>query len=85
MNYYDIGKPSDVAAFVKTVNTARLANKNKWYALTGTVNGKAIKIKGFGTWLQIFDIDGFYYGTCCDIPVKRFKESLANTFNEVLA
>ena len=67
--------------FVKTINSLRLANKNQWYALIGTVNGKQYKIKGYKTWLQLFIIDGISHNGNMDISVKDFKEKLASSAN----
>ena len=85
MKYYEINEINDAAAFVKLVNGARLASKGQWYQITGEINGKSIAIKGYKTWLQIFRIRGIDNGNCPDLPVARFKESLTNTFNEVIA
>lgn len=81
MNNFDIEEKINVADFVKTVNKARLANKNNWYCFSGFVNGVEIKIKAYGTYLQIFKIDGVSSGGLCDISIKRFKEILTTSFN----
>lgn len=62
--------------FVKTVNSLRLANKNKWYFLSGTVNGCGFEIKGFGTWLQVIKINGINCANCMDQSVAEFKNHL---------
>ncbi len=67
--------------FVKTINSLRLANKNSWYALTGTVNGKKYRVKGFKTWLQILEIDSIKHGGNMDISVKDFKAQLTTSAN----
>ena len=59
--------------FVKEVNNLRLANKNQWYFLTGTVNGKDFKLKGYDTWLQIFEINGWNCSNVMEQSVKDFK------------
>ena len=64
--------------FVKTINSLRLANKNKWYVWTGLVNGKMIQIKAYTTWLQIFRVDNLNVPTCSDISVTEFKKVLSD-------
>ena len=64
--------------FVKTINSLRLANKNKWYVWTGLVNGKMIQIKAYATWLQIFKVDNLHVPTCSDISVTEFKKVLSD-------
>lgn len=59
--------------FVKEVNKLRLANKNQWYFLTGTVNGKDFKLKGYNTWLQIFKINNWNCSNVMEQSVKDFK------------
>ena len=60
--------------FIKTVNSVRLQNKDKWYWWTGTVNGKSVELKAYNTWLQIFRIDGVNYSGQMDISVKQLKQ-----------
>lgn len=67
--------------FIKEINALRLANKNKWYFWQGVVNGKKVEIKGYGTWLQIFRINGLNLWAGMDISIKDFKESLARVGN----
>lgn len=62
--------------FVKTVNSLRLANKNKWYFLNGTVNGCNFEIKGFGTWLQVIKVNDINCANCMDQSVAEFKNHL---------
>jgi hypothetical protein len=64
--------------FVKTLNTLRLQNKGKWYTWSGTVNNKTVQIKAYGTWLQLFFVDGLQCGNCADRIVKEFKNDLTS-------
>lgn len=64
--------------FVKLINSLRLENKNKWYTWQGVVNGKTVIIKAYGTWLQIFKVDGLHIPTIMDIKVSEFKTVLAD-------
>lgn len=62
--------------FVRTVNSLRLANKNKWYTLQGSVNGCNFEIKGFGTWLQVISVNGINCANCMNQSVAEFKQHL---------
>ena len=66
--------------FIKSMNTLRLANKNKWYTFTGVISGRNITIKGFGTWLQVYRIDGINHAGLMGISVKEFKQALADGY-----
>lgn len=62
--------------FVKTVNGIRRGSKGTWYQWTGLVDGKSVQLKGHGTWLQVFRIDGVSYGGLHDQKVVDFKRTL---------
>jgi hypothetical protein len=64
--------------FVEMINKLRLQNKGKWYMWQGTVNNKTVKIKAYGTWLQLFFVDGLQCGNCADRIVKDFKNDLTS-------
>lgn len=36
----------------------RRANKGEWYWYKSEVEGMPVLVKGYGTWLQIFEING---------------------------
>ena len=63
--------------FVKTINTLRLANKNKWYQWCGEVNNRNVSLKGYGTWVQRLTIGDTIHGGSMDVGVKEFKEFLS--------
>ena len=67
----------EVKQFVDTVNKLRLANHGKWYWFNDTVDGKAVRIKAFGTWMQIYDVDGVNCANCMERSVAEFKSDLA--------
>ena len=69
---------SNAIDFVKSINTLRLQNKGRWYTWAGTVNNKTVQIKAYGTWLQIFKVDGLLVPTCSDIGVTDFKKLLSD-------
>ena len=70
----------EVKQFVDAVNKLRLANRGKWYWFNDTVGGKAVRIKAFGTWMQIYDVDGVDYANCMERSVAKFKSDLKSPF-----
>lgn len=64
----------DTIDFIKYINKQR--KLGGWYGFNGTVNGKDITIKGYGTWLQIFKINGLSVPTGIDLKVKDYNELL---------
>ena len=72
----------DTLEFVNTVNKLRLDNKNKWYALAGTVNDCNFEIKGFGTWLQVISVNGINCANCMEQSVTEFKQHLKTVAEE---
>ena len=63
----------EVKQFVDAVNKLRLANRGKWYWFNDTVGGKAVRIKAFGTWMQIYDVDGVNCANCMERSVTDLK------------
>jgi hypothetical protein len=41
---------------------ASKAKEQKWHVFCGTVEGKDVRVKVYGCYLQIFDVDGVRYG-----------------------
>lgn len=74
----------EVKQFVDAVNKLRLANRGKWYWFNDTVGGKAVRIKAFGTWMQIYDVDGVNCANCMERSVTKFKSDLKSPFEEQL-
>jgi len=70
-------------SILKTINDARLANKNNWYFLTLEFNGALIEIKGFNTWLQIFRINKKDCSNCMDQSIAQFKAHILNALERV--
>ena len=60
--------------FVTEIDSKR--KSGTWYTYLGNVNGKAIRLKGYKTWLQVFTVNGIDNSGCMDISVKAFKELL---------
>ena len=67
--------------FISHVNGLRLANKNKWYYFSDIVNGKAVSIKAYGTYLQIFLVNGANITSPMDMNVTAFKSTLERGAN----
>ena len=74
----------EVKQFVDAVNKLRLVNRGKWYWFNATVGGKAVRIKAFGTWMQIYDVDGVNCANCMERSVTEFKSDLKSPFEEQL-
>ena len=72
----------EVKQFVDAVNKLRLANRGKWYWFNDTVDGKAVRIKAFGTWMQIYDVDGVSCANCMERSVAEFKSDLKSPFEK---
>ena len=70
----------EVKQFVDAVNKLRLANRGKWYWFNDTVEGKAVRIKAFGTWMQIYDVDGVNRANCMERSVAEFRSDLKSPF-----
>ena len=65
--------------FIKQINTKRKAVKNEWYYINTDFNNRHILIKGFGTWLQLFTIDGVDYSNGMDMSVREFNNHLSKS------
>ena len=66
--------------FIKTINTLRLENKNKWYQWQGEVNGKQVALKGYNTWVQRLNVDNITYGSRMEEANDNY-EKLENSVN----
>ena len=79
--------PGILEETVSFANSTRLQNKNKWYFihLTGTDkegNNIALKIKGFNTWLQVFQIGTIDNSNCMDQSIKHYKKHIEKVLND---
>jgi len=63
----------------RTINSARLANKNDWYFCTITTEKDSVRVKGYGTWLQKFLINGIDHSNGMGMTVKEYKEYLSKS------
>ena len=62
--------------FKEIIKKARKENKSKYYYFHGIVDNKNVKLKGYNTWLAIYNVDNVRYGSPMDIKVKKFDEYL---------
>lgn len=68
---------ADADSFVPAINKARLAVGKAWMTYVGTVNGKAVRIKTYGTgYLQILEVDGLKHSAPMDMNVTGWKETI---------
>lgn len=74
--YYKKDREKEIMDFVKQVNKLRKSNKNNWYTLECIVNHQRIRIKGFGTWLQVFKVGGLNVHCAMDLKVNEFTAVL---------
>lgn len=75
-------EPLNESQFAHAMNNLRKANKGKWVAWLGCVNGKSVRLKFFELYIQIFDIDGVRYGKSSDCSsVSAWVDHLHDSFN----
>ena len=66
------------AEFVKALNAARLQHKDRWITYVGTVAGKRVEIKTFGTYnLQVLRVNGLKHYTSSDMTATQWKNTIA--------
>jgi hypothetical protein len=69
--------------FINEINNLRRANTSRWYQWVGAVENKIVRIKGFGTWLQVFKVDGLDYSNPMERKVGEFLDDLEAPFLEL--
>ena len=67
---------------IKDINKLRKNTSSGWYTYHNYDFN--IRIKGYKTWLQIYEINGIDYGYVMDISVKDFNNYLFNSLKEGL-
>jgi hypothetical protein len=60
---------------IKEINNLRKASSG-WYSYTTALRGKPLTIKGYHTWIQRIEYDGWKESGIADISVKQFKLQL---------
>jgi len=64
--------------FKKLINDKRKAGD--WCYYSGAVEDKLVALKGHGTWLQIYRVDGCDYSNAPGLSVASFNITLAKPF-----
>ena len=72
--------------FIATVNKERIKNPKGWVFLIEMVEGKMIRYKAYGTWIQRMTIEGceYNFSTPMNLNVGQFKTFLEKTLTEYL-
>ena len=79
-----LAQTDEKAVVIHRINTIRKENKGNWYYHSLTYKGKHILIKGYGTWLQRFFIDGVDYSNVPDQTVKQYLAHLEESLNHAI-
>ena len=64
--------------FINRVN--KLRKSGEWYTYEGDIEGKDVRLMGYGTWLKIFKVDDVDYSNCMECKVSEFKKDLETPF-----
>jgi hypothetical protein len=80
LDYTDRDITSD--EFYRLIDDTRKANKGKWYAFGGYVDGKKVVVKAYNTRLQLYLVDGVRYAGPMDISIKEYRKELTKPFNK---
>jgi hypothetical protein len=65
--------------FIDLFHKQRKANKGQWFTLFEQINGEAIALKAYGTWIQRLEYKGFKDSGPMDCKVKEVTAYLQNT------
>jgi hypothetical protein len=49
----------------------KAVKEQKWHIFTGPINGKEIRLKVFGLWPQIFDVNGVRHGASAEFGTQK--------------
>lgn len=49
----------------------KVAKEKKWHTFVGSIGGKAIRVKVYGLWPQVFDVDGIRHGSSCEFNTQK--------------
>jgi len=64
------------AEYIAYCNKMRKAHRNQWCSFTLIVDGIAVGIKFYNTWIQVISVDGIHSSGTMDCSVKCFNEDL---------
>lgn len=72
--------------FVTAANMARRKKPNDWIVLIELVEGKMVRYKAFGTWVQRMTIEGvdITFSSVQGLNVQQFKQWLDQTLTKYL-
>jgi len=73
-------------AFIELANNHRKKNPKDWVMLVELVEGKMVRYKAFGTWVQKLTIDGvpYSFSNTMNGKVKDFRSFLDQTLTRYL-
>ena len=60
--------------FIREMNVRRLSKFP--YRFIGGVCGRNVEVRGVGTWLQVYVVDGVDFGNCEGRLVREFESDL---------
>lgn len=70
---------------MNAINRLRLDNKGSWYAHRfESDQGHLVEVKGYGTWLQIFRIDGTNHSNPMAQSATQFKAWVNDTLAKTI-
>lgn len=67
----NVATPVDLATAV-----CKAVKEKKWHTFVGTLNGKEVRLKVYGLWPQIFDVDGVRHGSSCEFTTQKALKAL---------
>jgi hypothetical protein len=74
-----------VNEMVKAINELRIKNRNDWYFCTiTTADGQRVQVKGYGTWLQKFLINGIDHSNGMGMKVGEYKDYVSSALAQSL-
>ena len=53
----------------------KAVKEKKWHTFVGPIDGKAIRVKVFGLWPQIFDVNGIRHGASSEFGTQKALRS----------
>lgn len=57
----------------------KAVKEQKWHTFVGPINGKQIRLKVFGLWPQIFDVDGVRHGASAEFGTQKVLKAFLQT------
>ena len=63
---------------LKTFNAERRAKKDKWVFFEFLLDGQAVLIKSYNTWVQVIQVGDVKGGSPMELSVKAMNEYITN-------